>query len=208
VEVLAVEIRQYRINGGKSGALVPRLIGQTARAQAAKQPSAAAGSRPQPWSPEEVRESIARAGHDVTVADAVLEWAAARPHIRVTGGTGLSYPSVTMYADSGPAGSRPSGVLSLYASPGGEQPILEIRVKQMCSMPPYDQADTREHLIAQLRALGIPHLEADPALASRRPNIPLGQLTGGRVQQLLALTDEWITGIRAHAAGPQTGDDS
>ena len=208
VEVLAVEIRQYRINGGKSGALVPRLIGQTSRAQAAKQPSAGAGRRPGPWSPEEVRESIARAGHDATVADAVLEWAGASPHIRITGGTGLSYPSVTMYADNGQAGSRHPGVLSLYASPGGEHPFLEIRVKQMCSMPPYDQAVVREHLIARLRALGIPYLEADAALATRRPNIPLGQLAGGRVQQLLSLIDDWIAGIRTHAAGPQASDDA
>jgi hypothetical protein len=58
-----------------------------------------------------------------------------------------------------------------------------------------------ERLIAQLRTLGIPHLEADPALASRRPNIPLDQLTGGRVQQLLSLIDQWITDIRAHSTG-------
>jgi hypothetical protein len=36
VEVLAVEIRQYRAAGSKSGALVPRVVGQTSRAQAAK----------------------------------------------------------------------------------------------------------------------------------------------------------------------------
>jgi hypothetical protein len=45
VEVLAVEIRQYRADGSKSGALVPRLIGQTSRAQAAKERPAAAGRR-------------------------------------------------------------------------------------------------------------------------------------------------------------------
>ena len=47
VEVLAVEIRQYRAPGSNSGALVPRLVGQTARAQAAKEqppPSPAAGT--------------------------------------------------------------------------------------------------------------------------------------------------------------------
>jgi hypothetical protein len=36
VEVLAVEIRQYRAAASKSGALVPRVMGQTSRAQAAK----------------------------------------------------------------------------------------------------------------------------------------------------------------------------
>jgi hypothetical protein len=33
VEVLAIEIRQYRADSSRSGALVPRLIGQTSRAQ-------------------------------------------------------------------------------------------------------------------------------------------------------------------------------
>jgi hypothetical protein len=46
VEVLAVEIRQYRADGGKSGALVPRLIGQIARPQAAKERSATTARRP------------------------------------------------------------------------------------------------------------------------------------------------------------------
>lgn len=41
VEVLAVEIRQYRASGSRVGALVPRLIGQTARA-AKERPAAPA----------------------------------------------------------------------------------------------------------------------------------------------------------------------
>jgi hypothetical protein len=66
----------------------------------------------------------------------------------------------------------------------------------------------RAHLTAQLRALGIPHLESDPALASRRANVPLNRLTGGRVQQLLSLIDQWIIDIQAHAAEPQTGEET
>ena len=46
VEVLAVETRQYRADGSKSGALVPRLIGQIARAQAAKERSATTYAAP------------------------------------------------------------------------------------------------------------------------------------------------------------------
>ncbi|HEX4659199.1 MAG TPA: hypothetical protein VH307_17560 [Streptosporangiaceae bacterium] len=43
VEVLAVEIRQYRAAGSRSGALVSRVVGQTSRAQAAKQRPARGG---------------------------------------------------------------------------------------------------------------------------------------------------------------------
>lgn len=132
VEVLAVEIRQYRAEDGRSGALVPRLIGQTSRARAAKEAPAAPGRRPAPWTAAEVLDSITQAGADPAVAQAVISWATAPPHIRITGGTGLSYPSITMAADSGRSRSRFRGVLSLYGSPGGENPTLEIRVKRMC----------------------------------------------------------------------------
>src|SRR5215831_5421699 len=62
VEVLAVEIRQYRTADGKSGALVPRLVGQTARAQAGKEQPSAPPRRPAPWTAGEVLGSVAEAG--------------------------------------------------------------------------------------------------------------------------------------------------
>jgi hypothetical protein len=43
VEVLAVEIRQYRAAGGNSGALVPRLVGQTRALRRSRK-----GVRPRP----------------------------------------------------------------------------------------------------------------------------------------------------------------
>ena len=58
VEVLAVEIRQYRAGGGESAALVPRLIGQTSRAQATKEQMATAAHRVTPWTASEVLETI------------------------------------------------------------------------------------------------------------------------------------------------------
>jgi hypothetical protein len=209
VEVLAVEIRQCRADGGgRSGALVPRLIGQTARAQATKEGSGAPGRRPAPWTAAEVLDSITRAGADPAVAQAVISWATAHPHIQITGGTGLSYPSITMSADSGRARSRFRGVLSLYGSPGGEHPILEIRVKRMCRTPPYNRRQTRERLTIELRALQILRLDAEPDLADKRPNIPLDELTGGRIEKLLALVDRWIDDIRTHSAEPETEGES
>lgn len=118
-------------------------------------------------------DSIAQAGTDPVVAQAVISWATAHPHIRVTGGTGVSYPSITMSADSGRSRSRFRGVLSLYGSPGGERPTLEIRIKRMCRTPPYNRAQTRERLTAQPRGLHIPRLDTEPDLAGKRPNIPL-----------------------------------
>jgi len=204
VEVLALEIRQYRQAGSSTGALVPRLVGQTARAQAVKEPGGAAARRSQPWTTDEVLDSIASAGPDVAaVARAVRDWAAAHPHIRITGGRGVSYPSLTMAADSGQSASPFRAVLSLYGALTGELPMLEIRIRQMCATPPYDRDEPRVRLMADLRGLGIPRLEAEAALTGERPNIPLGELTGGRIEALLSVVDRWIESVR-EAGEPET----
>jgi hypothetical protein len=54
VEVLAVEIRQYRASGSNFGALVPRVVGQTSHAQAARNsqhrpPGVRCGGVPMRW---------------------------------------------------------------------------------------------------------------------------------------------------------------
>jgi hypothetical protein len=209
VEVLAVEIRQYRADGSKSGALVPRVVGQTSRAQAAKERPAPPARRPARWTASEVLEQIAPAGEDAgAVASAVRDWAERHPHIQVVGGVGVSYASITMSADSGRTRSRYRGVLALYASPSGESPMLEIRVKQMCRTPPYNRAETRARLVADLKVLGIPRLDAEETLADKRPNVPLNELSSGRAERLLSLVDRWIDDIRAHAGEPEPAHES
>jgi hypothetical protein len=147
-------------------------------------------------------EFITQAGEDLAaVGSAVCDWATAHPQIRVSGGNGVSYPSVTMYAES--VGVRPVGVLSLYGSPNGGPPGLEIRAKAMCQMPPYDSDGTRARFTADLQALGVPRLTAERALTGKRPNIPLSQLTGGRLEGFLSLVDRWIDDVRAHAGEPE-----
>ncbi len=205
VEVLAVEVRQYRAAGSKFGALVPRVAGQTSRAQAAKEAPAPPARRPARWTVDEVLERIAQAGEEETaVASAIHDWAGRHPHIQIAGGAGVSYPSMTMSADSGRTPSRYRSVLSLYGSPAGESPMLEIRVRQMCHTPPYDRGGERARLITDLKRLGIPRLDTEADLADKRPNIPLSQLSRGRAEQLLSLVDRWIGDIRAHAGEPET----
>jgi hypothetical protein len=155
-----------------------------------------------------VLEQIAQAGDDeAAVASVVRGWAERHPYIQLTGGTGVSHPSILMSADSGRAQSRYRGMLALYASPQGESPMLEIRVKRMCRTPPYRRAEMRERLLADPKALGIPRLDTEDALAGKRPNIPLSQPTGGRAERLLSLVDQWIDDIRAHATEPEpTGE--
>jgi hypothetical protein len=78
----------------------------------------------------------------------------------------------------------------------------------MCRTPPYNRHETRARLVADLQALGVPRLETEDALTDKRPNIPLNELTGGRAERLLSLTDRWIEDVRAHAAEPETADET
>jgi hypothetical protein len=209
IEVLALEIRQYRAAGRTTRALVPRLIGQTSRAQAAKERPAPIARRPTRWTTEEVLEAVAQASEPAAAtASAILDWAAAHPHVQVTGGTGHSYPSITMAVDTGRSRDRFRSVLSVYASPRGERPMLEIRIKRMCRTPPYNQAAIQARLTTDLRNLGIPRLEAEHDLTAKRPNVPLEDLAIGQVQRLLSLVDLWIEDVRARAGELETIDEA
>jgi len=206
VEVLAVEIRQCRAAGSKSGALVSRVVGQTSRAQATKQRPAPSVRRAARWTAEEVLEQIGQTGEEAAaVASVVHGWAQQHPHVEISGGTEVSYPSILMSADSGREQSRYRGVLVLYASPPRETPGLEIRIKRMCRTP-HTAPRAYVRLVADLQGWGIPRLDTEDALTGKRPNIPLGQLTDGRAGRLLALVDQWIDDIRAHAAEPEPAD--
>lgn len=46
---------------------------------------------------------------------------------------------------------------------------------------------SRAGLTADLRALGIPRLDAQDALTGKRPEIPLDELTSGRAERLCLL---------------------
>lgn len=157
------------------------------------------------WTVDEVIKAIASSGDDAAaIAGAVTSWAAGL-HLRLTGGTGLTYPSLTVEADSGRTeGLRWRGVLALYASPHGGPPSLEVRVRTTCRTPPYNRQPYRGELTGGLHALGIPRLDRETDLSGLRPEIPLRELTVGRLDGLLALIDRWITDVRAHAAEPET----
>ena len=58
-------------------------------------------------------------------------------------------------------------------------------------MPPYDY-EARIQLMDDFRALGIPRLDAEDMPTATRPNIPLDQLTSGRLERLLTLVDRCL----------------
>ncbi len=147
----------------------------------------------------EVLEAVGQTGGNAAaMVRAVRDWAEP-PNLRITSGTGRTYPSFTVRASTRPtAGTAPRGVLTLYADSHGSGPALEVRVIEMCSTPPYDRQPARDGLIADLHALGIPRLDREDVLCRKRPEIPLGELTDGRLERLLALIGRWLGEVQTH----------
>src|SRR6185437_1440065 len=126
------------------------------------------------------------------------DWAVP-PNLGITGGAGRTYPSFTVRASIRPtAGTAPRGVVTLYADSHGRGPALEVRVVEMCSTPPYDRQPARGRLTADLHALGIPRLDREAVLYRKRPEIPLAELTDGRLERLLVLIGRWLGEVQAH----------
>jgi hypothetical protein len=151
------------------------------------------------WTVADVLAAVGQTGGNAAaIAHTVTSWAIP-PNFRITGGTGSTYPSFTVRADTGhTTGRRLRGILTLYADSHRTGPALEVRVNEMCNIPPYDRNQARERLTADLHALGIPRLDREGVLCHKRPEIPVAELTNGRVERLLALLDRWIDEVQAH----------
>ena len=158
------------------------------------------GHSPARWTVDEVLAAVGQSGDSAApIARAVCDWAAPL-NFQITGGTGLTYPSFTVLADTTrTSGAGLRGILSLYADSHGSGPALEVRVNEMCNTPPYDHQQARDRLTADLQALGIPRLDREDVLCHKRPEVPLAELTHGRVERLLAVVDRWIGEVRARS---------
>ena len=152
VEVLAVEIVQYVGEGLKT--LVPRVIGQTAKA-------------PQPrrqWDePSFFRELEARHGADAAgVARRLLEWAVANV-TRVLWGRGIRSGSFVPVLDHREKGYSIFAVWT-YGT-------VEITFQYYQSWPPFDVEEKRRELLGRLNAIEGVSIPEDAV--ARRPSIPL-----------------------------------
>ncbi|MHB1430550.1 MAG: PDDEXK family nuclease [Streptosporangiaceae bacterium] len=204
VEVLAVEIRQYLADGTDLRAVVPRLVGQTSRAEAVKErsaPATAARARAVPWTADEFLQSISESDDAASsAARVVLDWARER-RLTMTGGTGAVDASLNFDADLGDGSQR---LLSLYGTPHGGRPLFEVQVRRMLTTPPYDEGESQSRLKADLAAVGVPRMSTEEFLSKIRPNLYLDELGDGRVDRLLAVLDRWMDDVRNHSAGSRS----
>lgn len=176
-DVLAVEIKQYIGEGLQT--LVPRMIGQTAEAQARK-------GRPDSrrWDEQSLLQEIGRHGPEaLEVARHIIEWS--RSHLpRFAWGKGATYGSLTPRLDHGG-----HSYLPFYIGTDGR---INIQFQWMSGMPPFDQVAMREKFLRRLNEVPGVHLPSEAIY--RRPGLPLKLFATPETLAALLAAFEWFLG--------------
>ncbi len=176
-EVLAVEVKQYVDSDNEHQTLVPRLVGQTERANQAK------GRAPtRRWDKDMLLGALEeRHGKPaVEIAQQIIAWSA-RLGLHDWYGRGQHDGSLTPGTTDG-IGCYPF-VLYTYGR-------IEIQFKSLSRRPPFDQLDMRKLLQEKLNAIGgvsIPDERLDS-----RPSLPLTALEGPAALQAFLDTMRWV----------------
>jgi hypothetical protein len=200
LEILAVEIRQYKDDGGLA-ALVPRVIGATAQTTEKKRQGDGIRRRARStaWGEEQVVEAIKTSvPAAASQVDRVLGWAHSSNALAVRGGNGAVHPSLNVQADTLHRRSRVRSILAIYL--WDDKAFLEVNVKRMGRS--ISVAD-RQQLLTGLAQVGLDHplLRENPF--DHRPNFDLSLLSVEQIDQLLSVIDIWLATIRKHPPSQQ-----
>jgi hypothetical protein len=177
-EVLAVEILQYVGQGLKT--LVPRAIGQTAKAQ---QKKSSAVHENRQWDELSFFQEIeARSGpEEAQVARKILDWAIART-LRIWWGKGaISGSFFPMFDYQGTT----HWLVSVWT-----YRTLEIQFQMMQTKPPFDDQSKRLELLHRLNQ--IPAVAIPTDAIPRRPNIALSTLKDETAMAQFLETLDWV----------------
>jgi hypothetical protein len=178
VEVLAVELPQYASDDGRLKALVPRLVGQTERARAAKTAPPRVSRQ---WDEESFTE-IARTSLlpiDVSVYLTILEWC--KTHAAVKWGRGAGYPGFRPVMTNAIGKYVPFSVW-LELSTG--RASVEIDFEYLKKHSPFSDNDRRRELLERLNRVGL--------------NIPVHRMDGRPSVAFESLRNEPVLGGFLH----------
>jgi hypothetical protein len=176
-EVLGVEIRQYV--GPDLRTLVPRVVGQTATAEARK-----AGETRQ-WDDSTFFAELADRQDQVgaRVARSILEWAEGRG-LRLEWGRGIKDGGCTLWAD---ASGQAYPLIAVRT--GFKSPYVQVQFGALSARPPFDDESKRQEFrrrLNEIRGVAIP---SDGA--TKYPSIRLTSLQTPDASQGLFASLEW-----------------
>ena len=184
-EVLGIEVKQYVGEGVTT--LVPRLVGQTAEAEARK------GRSPRPTRAWDERSFFAelsarRPAAEVALVRALYDWTQEQGW-RQAFGTGAVDPS---WFPSFRAGGRDWAPFSLHTHGN-----ILVRFEYLGRRPPFDGRERRLHLLELLNK--IPGVSLEPEAIDRYPSISLSTLAAApdalkRLERALEWLENTATG--------------
>lgn len=186
VEVLAVEIKQFvsqKDAGPQMKTLVPRVIGQTAKAITQKSGSVVGGGGRQ-WDEASFFEDMeARNGAKATnVARSILQWVPSRG-IEVRWGKGKADGSCNpFYSHNG----KDYQLLALWTKTGN----IEFTFEYLANKPPFDAVAKREEYRDKLNA--ISGINIPPDKIPKRPNESLTVFSEPEKLSQLKQFIEWV----------------
>lgn len=197
-EVLAIEIKQFASDSLTT--LVPRVIGQTAEAEARKQTGGGARIKRRWNEADYFAEIRARHGEQVESAARALYDYARKRFSRIDWGGGAVNGSFTPVLEHNGADHFPFAVWT-----GGQegQATVEVYFFWHSRKPPFNDRNKRLELLRRLNS--IPGVAIEEAGVDRRPSIPLKLLTDhSRLADFLAAIDWYAAQIEAQPEEPAT----
>jgi hypothetical protein len=184
VEVLAVEVPQFVSSETDTTALVPRLIGKTARADAAK------GRVPaEEWDHDRFMDAIRQLSAEAEqVAEAIHEWMTDKSHCDHIGwGAGQRDGSMIAFVKGTGQDEMPWGQIPFTVWTYGR---VEIDFQYLKRYEPFSDDSLRLEMLGRLNQ--IPGIQLPLDGAERRPSAKLSDLKGESLPQFLGVMS-WVT---------------
>jgi len=184
-EVLAVEIKQYVSQDLNLKTLVPRIIGQTTKAQDNKSTGSRSGGQ---WDEESFfKELEAKVPEGVKPARAILEWAESKTS-RIAWGTGKQYGTFSPTLDHK---GRAHKLLQVWTGD-----YLYIQLGDMRTKSPFNDEPKRSEFLRRLNE--IPGIIIPDNAIDKHPSIPLSTLNSEiALEQFLEVLDWFIEEVKA-----------
>jgi hypothetical protein len=200
-EVLAIEVKQYVDADGRRQTIVPRLVGRTEAARAAK---GAMSRSSRIWDEQSVIAEISRRHGDAagTIAGSLIAWAEARHGVRVIYGKGAQDGSAGIRLDDDGASLH---AFNVWTSPGSVEIPFDF-MGSLSQAPFAEHRKVRDELRRRINK-AVPNAEIPAEEQRPRPSFSLHALGDEHVRRGFLDTIEWAFDEARQAQARQADPD-
>lgn len=181
-EVFAIEVKQYVDAAGERQTIVPRVIGRTEAAKAAK---SGGRRRTRQWDEQSLLDDIQRLAGDtaVVVARELIRWAGRRDDLTVNYGSGATWGSATVKLQK----DRKVMLTAFHINSDG---TLLFPFVYMKLQPPFESRQNRDELRRRISE-AVPRAAIPAEEGRESPSIKLDTLTDEHTRLSLIAAFDW-----------------